>query len=145
MDATIGILLKEKGDRVHYTSPEMIIFECAKQITQLHVGALLVKKDEQILGIVSERDILIKVVAAKKNPNEITVADIMTTNLITISPATTVKEAMHIITEKHIRHLPVFEANKLVGIISIGDLMRWIMFWQEHQISSLTNYIHGEK
>lgn len=145
METPLTTLLNDKGRVVQSISPTNTVYECATKLTQLKIGALLVMDGDKIEGIVSERDILHKVVVHGNDPKKITVKDIMTTEMITVSPTTTVREAMHIVTDKRIRHLPVIENGKLIGLISIGDLTRWAMLWQEQQIASLTNYIQGEK
>jgi CBS domain-containing protein len=119
------------------------VFECAVKLTQLKIGALVVLQEDKLIGIVSERDILRRVVSKGDDANQTLVEQIMTKALVTVAPSTTVREAMHIVTEKRIRHLPVLENEKLVGLISIGDLTRWAMILQEQQIASLTNYIQG--
>lgn len=144
MDTPLSILLKDKGYKIESITPEISVYDCAVKLTQLKVGALLVMENGNLAGIVSERDILRKIVALGEDAKKVIVKDIMSTELITVAPSTTVGEAMRIVTDKRIRHLPVLEKGKLVGIISIGDLTRWAMLLQEQQISSLTNYIQGE-
>lgn len=147
METPVRVLLDDKGRTTQSISPKSSVYECAVKMTQLKIGALLVIENDKLEGIVSERDILRKVVTVGDDPQKKLVADIMTiTNeLVTILPSTTVREAMEIVTEKRIRHLPVLENGKLVGLISIGDLTRWAMLLQEQQISTLTSYIHGER
>lgn len=143
METPLSTLLNDKGYTVQDISANTTVFECALKLTQLKIGALVVLQDNNLIGIVSERDILRRVVANGDDPKKILVEQIMTKTLTTVSPSTSVREAMHIVTEKRIRHLPVLENQKLVGLISIGDLTRWAMILQEQQIASLTNYIQG--
>ncbi|MBX3709113.1 MAG: CBS domain-containing protein [Gammaproteobacteria bacterium] len=145
METPLNVLLKDKGYAVESISPDVSVYDCAVKLSQLKCGALLVIKDGELAGIVSERDILRKIVARGEDPKKIHVDSIMTDKLVTVLPSTTVREAMRLITEKRVRHLPVLENGKLIGIISIGDLTRWAMLLQEQQISSLTNYIQGER
>lgn len=145
METPLKVLLNDKGRAVQSVSPKSSVFDCADLMNKHKIGALLVMQDGKLEGIVSERDILRKVITSGTDPKSILVETIMTTNLITVLPTTTVQEAMRLVTDKRIRHLPVIEDAKLVGIISIGDLTRWAMLWQEQQISSLTNYIQGER
>jgi CBS domain-containing protein len=147
METPLSVLLNDKGRATQSISPKDSVYDCALKMNQLKIGALLVMENEQLAGIVSERDILRKVVTSGQDPKNILVDTIMTkvNELVTVLPTTTVREAMHIVTEKRIRHLPVLENGKLVGLISIGDLTRWAMLLQEQQISSLTNYIQGER
>lgn len=145
MDTPLTVLLKDKGYAIQSITPGMTVYDCALKLTQLKVGALLViDSSNKLVGIISERDILRKIVASGQDPKSVIVDTIMTTNLTTVLPTTSVREAMKIVTEKRIRHLPVLDNGKLVGIISIGDLTRWAMLLQEQQISSLTSYIQGE-
>ncbi len=147
METPLSVLLNDKGRTIQNISPKESVYDCALKMNQLKIGALLVMENEQLVGIVSERDILRKVVTSGQDLKKVLVETIMTkeNKLVTVLPTTTVREAMHIVTEKRIRHLPVLENGKLVGLISIGDLTRWAMLLQEQQISSLTNYIQGER
>lgn len=144
MEAPISAILDDKGRTVHHILPTATVHECANQLKELSIGALVVLSQDQIVGIISERDILRRVVANGDDPKRMLVEAIMTTSIETILPSTTVREAMRIVTDKRIRHLPVLDNGKLVGLISIGDLTRWAMLWQEQQIASLTNYIQGD-
>ncbi|HRE31864.1 MAG TPA: CBS domain-containing protein, partial [Candidatus Berkiella sp.] len=96
-----------------------------------------------VQGIISERDLINKLISKKLEPTQVKVSEVMTHNVLTVSSDTTVQKAMEIITEKRFRHLPVVDNGKLVGIISIGDITRWIMLQQQQEISALTGYIHG--
>lgn len=145
METPLSVLLKDKGHQIQSINPDATVFECATKLDQLRIGALLVLNDEHLAGIISERDILRKIVATGKDPKQIRVREIMTQKVITVSPSTQVHEAMRLMTENRVRHLPVMDNGKLIGLISIGDLTRWAMLIQEKQISSLTNYIQGER
>lgn len=143
MDTPLSVLLKEKGSDIKSISPGQTIFECATIMTECKVGALMVMDNGKLAGIISERDILRKLVVHADDPKKILVEKLMTRDVLTVTDKTTVREAMHIVTEKRIRHLPVLQDGKLIGLISIGDLTKWALQLQEQQISSLTNYIHG--
>lgn len=143
METPLSTLLNEKGHTVQSISAAHSALEAAQKMTELKIGALVVLENDKLIGIISERDILRKVLAKGLDPQKTSIQSIMTTDLITVTPSTTVREAMHIVTNKRIRHLPVVEEGKLVGLISIGDLTRSAMEWQEQQIASLTNYIQG--
>lgn len=145
METPLSVLLKNKGYAIQSILPEMSVYECSLKLTKLKIGALLVLDNSKLVGIISERDILNNVVAKNVDPNKILVEAIMTKEIVTVLATTTVREAMHIVTEKRIRHLPVFDNGNLIGVISIGDLTKWAMLMQEQQIESLTNYIQGEK
>lgn len=145
METPLSVLLKDKGHTIQSIAPNISVYECSLKLNEYKVGALLVIDNGKLIGIISERDILRKVVATGDDPKKVLINSIMTRDLVTVLPSTTVQEAMHIVTEKRIRHLPVLENGKLIGVISIGDLTRWAMLLQEQQISSLTNYIQGER
>lgn len=146
MNTNLSMLLNDKKCHIEHISPQNTVHECALKLNQLRIGALLVLENDQLKGIVTERDILWKLVARGDDSKKIRVADIMTTDLITVKTTTTVAEAMRIITDKRFRHLPVLnEEKKLIGIISIGDLTRWAMLSLEAEITALRKYIQGER
>lgn len=144
MQTPLSILLKDKGYHVHSISPGATGYECAEKLNEFGVGALLVIEKEKLLGIVSERDFIRKLLAHHQDPSSILVRDFMTKDVVTVLPTTTVQEAIRLVTERRLRHLPVIENEKLIGIISIGDLTRWVMLAQEQEIEALTGYIHGQ-
>jgi CBS domain-containing protein len=145
METPLSVLLKDKGYAIESITPDLSAYECALKLADRKVGSLLVIENGKLIGIVSERDILKKIVALHQNSKEVFVSAIMVKEVVTVKPTTTVQEAMRIVTEKRIRHLPVVDEGRLVGVISIGDLTRWVMLTQEKEISSLTRYIQGEK
>lgn len=144
MQSRISDILQDKGFLVYTISPNTTVFDCAKKMNQHGVGALLVMENDQLIGIVSERDIIRKLIIFHQDIGDAKVADIMSKDLTTVAPTMTVTAAMRLVTEKRFRHLPVVEDGKLIGLISIGDLTRWAMLAQEQEIDSLTKYIHGE-
>ena len=143
METFLSVLLSDKGHQVRKVEPHTTVFECSQRMKEHHIGALLVMEGQSLLGIISERDILYKIVTLGHNPKEVPVSAIMTRDLITVLPDTTVGRAMQLVTEKRIRHLPVVLNGELIGIISIGDLTRWAMLQQQEEISSLTRYVSG--
>lgn len=145
MHTPLSRLLNDKGHTIHSVSPDTTTYDCAVKMVKLGIGALLVMDNQNLVGIISERDIVRRLVGCACDPASVLVADCMTKNLVTVPPSTTVGEAMRIITERRFRHLPVVENGQLQGMISIGDLTRWVMLSQEHEISVLTGYIQGEK
>lgn len=144
METRLSILLKDKGNNVYSIAKHAPVYDCAKMMAEFGVGALVIMENDELIGIVSERDIIRKLVSTSKDIGKAKVADIMSDNLVTVPPTMSVTDAMKLVTEKRFRHLPVVENGKLMGIISIGDLTRWAMLAQEKEIESLTNYIHGE-
>ncbi len=143
MKTPLSLLLADKESKIHAISSQKTVFDAAMKMNHLGIGALLVIDDEQLVGIVSERDIIRKLIGQKHDLAVVHVADIMTKKLVTVPPTTTVQEAMRIITDRRFRHLPVIDNGKLIGLISIGDLTRWVMLAQEREIDALTGYIHG--
>ena len=140
---SIRQLLEKKGGDVWSTSPEASVYDALLLLAEKNVGALLVLQDGEPVGIVSERDYARKVVLHGKVSMETPVMEIMTEDVISVGPQITVKEALALMTEKHIRHLPVIEGTKIVGLISIGDLVKSIIAEQEFLINQLEKYISG--
>jgi CBS domain-containing protein len=143
MRTPLSVLLSDKGNVIYNISPSATCYECALEMNKKGIGALLVMESERLQGIISERDLINKVLSKKLDPQKVAVSDIMTANVSTVPPSMTVQEAMKLVTEKRFRHLPVVENEKLIGVISIGDLTRWVMIQQEHEIAALTGYIQG--
>jgi CBS domain-containing protein len=140
---TVGTLLRGKSPEVWHTSASDTVFQSIEMMAAKKVGALLVMEHGELLGIISERDYARKVILQGRSSKETPVAEIMSTPVTFVSPQNTVGECMSIITKKRIRHLPVVENNKVVGIISIGDLVNWIITEQENTIRHLEAYISG--
>jgi CBS domain-containing protein len=144
MESRLSAILQDKGKTVYTISPDLTVYECAKKMNELGVGALLVMVDDKLAGIISERDIIRKLIGLKREVGVTKVSEIMSREIITVPPSMTVTEAMKLVTEKRFRHLPVMEEGKLIGIISIGDLTRCAMLAQQNEISNLTKYIAGD-
>ncbi len=136
-------LLNEKGRDVWSLTPDATVYEAIDQMAQKGVGALLVMEGERLLGIVSERDYARKVILKGKSSRETQVREIMSHPVICARPGLTVEETMAIMTEKRVRHLPVVVEERVVGMISIGDVVRGIIDDKEFEIHQLTNYISG--
>ncbi|MFI4937074.1 MAG: CBS domain-containing protein [Candidatus Berkiellales bacterium] len=143
MQTPLSALLKDKGYRIYSISAQATCQECATKLNLYGIGAMLVMDNDKLEGIISERDFVRKLMTSQKEISTVKVAEIMTKELITVPPTATVQEAMRIVTQKRIRHLPVIDHGKLLGLISIGDLTRWVMLEQEQEIAALTGYIHG--
>ncbi|MGC8887977.1 MAG: CBS domain-containing protein [Verrucomicrobiia bacterium] len=135
--------LKKAPDIIWTISPEATVFEAIKMLSDKNIGALLVMEGEKLVGILSERDYTRKVALLGRSSKETRVRDIISTNLITVTPQHTVEECMRLMTEHKVRHLPVVENQKVVGIVSIGDLVNWIIKAQNHIIQQMENYIQG--
>jgi len=142
-NATINEILSQKGTNVWAISPDATVFEAVQMMTDKNVGALLVTEHGKLVGIISERDYTRKVVVKGKSSKTTPVKDILSSQVIHVTPAHTVEECMRLMTDHHFRHLPVLDGDKIAGIISIGDLVNWIISAQHTTISQLQTYITG--
>jgi CBS domain-containing protein len=140
---TIHQLLEMKGTQVWSISPDQTVYAALRLMADRDVGALLVIQGEALVGILSERDYARKVILQGKASMNTPVSEIMTANVIAITPDRTVEEAMALMTERHIRHLPVVEGERVVGLVSIGDLVKSIIADREFMIEQLERYISG--
>lgn len=141
---SVAQLLKSKDATVFSISPDATVFEGIKALAEKEVGAILVMEGEQLIGIFSERDYARKVILAGKSSKETKVRDIMTRNVLWVSPEQSNEECMALMTAKKIRHLPVLENGKVIGMLSIGDLVKDLISEQEFIIQQLEHYIHGK-
>ena len=140
---TIGTILHHKGASVWTISPQATVFEAIQLLAKKNIGALPVVENDKLVGIFSERDYTRKVALEGKTSHNTKVRDIITTNVATISPSDTVEDAMRIMTEKRVRHLPVMENGRMTGFISIGDLVNWIISVQSATIDQMESYLAG--
>jgi CBS domain-containing protein len=143
LTSTISAILKNKAGEVWSTTPSTSVYEAIEMMAEREVGALPVMEQGQLRGILSERDYARKIILMGRSSKETPVSDIMTANPITVTPQQTVVDCMRIVTDKRIRHLPVVENGKLTGMISIGDLVNWVISEQEQTIRHLEAYISG--
>jgi CBS domain-containing protein len=140
---TVRSMLRHKEAAIFWVAPEATVYDAVAMMADKGVGALLVVERGKLTGIVSERDYARKVILKGKHSHEIQVRDIMTSPVITITPEHTVDDCMRMITAHRIRHLPVTEGEDLVGMISIGDVVKSIISAQAHTIDQLSSYIEG--
>jgi CBS domain-containing protein len=143
VSGTIRAILNQKSGEVFSISPDATAFEAVEIMDAKNVGALLVMEQEGVVGIISERDYTRKVVLRGKRSRETKVAEIMSTNVTVTHPREPVEKCLRLMTDKHIRHLPVLEGDKVVGVISIGDLVKHVISCQSAAIAHLEHYIHG--
>jgi len=138
---TVQDVLKQKGNEVWSVSPEVRVYEAIEQMAEKHVGALLVMSEGKLVGIISERDYARKVILRGKSSKLVQVKEIMMTPVISVGLIHTVQDCMRIMTDQHIRHLPVVDAGQVLGVVSIGDLVKRIISAQEDTIHHLEQYI----
>ncbi len=144
MQKTVGQLLDAKGGSVWSITPTDTVYHALQVLADKNVGALVVVDDDgKLCGIMSERDYARKIILLKRDSRETSVAEIMTANVRTVGRADSVSECMETITEHHIRHLPVVEDDELVGIISVGDIVKAVIAEQAFLIQQLEQYITG--
>lgn len=136
-------LLQNKGSEVWSVEPETKVIEALQLMADKNVGALMVTEGEKLAGIISERDYARKVVLQNKSSTDVPVKEIMTSKVFVVAPNASIEECMALMTNQRVRHLPVLEQDKLVGVISIGDVVKAIISEQEFMIEQLQNYIVG--
>lgn len=139
----VNQLLDSKGKNVWSVEPDTPVFHALELMAEKNCGAVLVRKGERLVGILSERDYARKVMLKGKSSKDIPVKSIMSTKVVCIRPDQSIDDCMALMTDKRIRHLPVLENDKLVGVISIGDVVKAVISEQEFIIHQLENYITG--
>jgi len=141
---SVAQILKQKGSDVWVISPEAKVLEALKLMAEKGVGALMVVEKDRVVGVMSERDYARKVMLKGKSSADTTVRDIMTSQVYAVHPENKAEECMALMTDKHIRHLPVIDKDKLVGVVSIGDIVKSIIVEQKVMIDHLQDYIMGK-
>jgi CBS domain-containing protein len=140
---TIHEILQHKGTAVWSVGPEATVFEAIQMMAEKNVGALLVMDSDKLLGLISERDYTRKVALKGKTSKEMKVREILADDLVTATPAHTIETCLRLMTDHRVRHLPVLEGTKVAGIVSIGDLVNWVISAQGTTIRQLETYISG--
>lgn len=137
----IRAVLKNKGGNVWSVTSDITVFEAISVMSEKEVGALPVVDNQSLVGMLAERDYARKVILQGRSSRDTRVAEIMTTPVITVTPDETVEDAMRIMTERRVRHLPVLSQGDLIGIVSIGDLVNWVISAHREEIDHLKTYI----
>ncbi len=143
ISGTVGAILNQKGHQVYSIAPDATVFEAIQLMGDKNIGALLVTSEEKLVGVVSERDYTRKVALKGKSSRETKVREIISSPVVSTTPCHSVEECMRLMTSNRVRHLPVLEGEKLVGIVSIGDLVNWTISAQDAAIEQLKSYIAG--
>src|SRR5580658_1331066 len=136
-------LLKHKGRLIYSVTPEAPVLEAIRLMAEHGVGALLVMQGEKLIGVISERDYARKVILKGRSSNETPVSQIMSSPVLTVRADQSVNECMRLMTENRVRHLPVIDDERVVGVLSIGDLVRAVLEEQQQTIAQLEQYIHS--
>ena len=140
---TVRQLLEAKGRQIYSVSPDTIIYDALKLMAENRIGALLVLEGQHLAGVFSERDYAREVVLKGKTSRTTPVKDVMSTTVITVTPDHTVEDCMNLMSGKRIRHLPVVEDSVVIGVLSIGDLVKETIAYQEFLIRQLESYIQS--
>ncbi len=143
MNTSIASLLEGKGRALHTMPANVTVSEAVQKMNQHRIGAMLVMDGARLTGIFTERDALTRVIAGNLDPKTTPLSKVMTPNVLTVEPEATVQEVMDIFAEKRCRHLPVLQNGKLIGVISIGDVSRWVANVHRAEAESLRQYIAG--
>jgi CBS domain-containing protein len=144
MQDTLEAVLASKGSTVYSVAPETPVLDAVRTMNRARVGALLVCVANELVGIFTERDVLNRVVDPGRDPTSTKVVEVMTSEVVTVRSNTGIQDAMAVISERRFRHLPVIDDGKLLGVVSSGDLTRWVSRNQEGHIQDLVNYITGK-
>lgn len=139
----VGDILAHKGQRIWSVSPDTTVYDAIKTMSEKEIGSVLVLDGEKLVGIVTERDYARKVALEDKSSRQLRVKDIMTSKVLCVSPERTIEECMALMSGQRARHLPVLDHKKVIGIISIGDLVKAIIHEQQVLIDQLQHYITG--
>ncbi len=140
---TVKELLRQKGSQVWTIAPQATVYEALELMAAKNIGSLVVIEQERVAGMFTERDYARKVVLKGRSSKSTTVGELMTTDVLYVSPDDTIENCMALMTDKHLRHLPVMEVDKLAGVVSIGDIVKVVISEREFTIRELERYITG--
>ena len=142
---TVAQILQRKGHQVWSVAAGATVLDAVRLMAEKNIGAVLVMDGQRVVGIFSERDFVRRVGAQQRDPATTPIREVMTTKVLSISPKATVEDCLAVMTEKRLRHLPVVEADRVVGVVSIGDAVKAALEHREFTIQQLVNYITGER
>lgn len=142
--STVKDILNAKNSKIESIASKSTVYEALEKMSEKDIGALVVIDNKKVVGIISERDYARKIILLGKTSKQTLVKDVMSSDLFSVTPDTSVEDAMVLMTGKHVRHLPVFEKNKIVGVISIGDVLKSIISNKDFLITQLSDYIAGK-
>ena len=142
---TVKDILGAKGSKVYSISPDATVYEALNRMAEKNVGSMLVFEGKDLVGMISERDYSRKTILKGRLSKDTAVREIMTTSVVSVHPDDDIEECMELFTDKRVRHLPVIEKGKVVGIVSIGDVVKSIIDYKEFIIEELENYIKGKR
>jgi CBS domain-containing protein len=139
----LATILKQKGDNVYTVTPHTTVIRAVDEMCRARIGALVVLEERRPVGIFSERDLMTRVVLEQRDPATTLVGEVMSIDVLRVAPSTPPHEAMSMMTEWRVRHLPVLDGDRLVGLVSIGDLVRWSISERDRLIEELERYLAG--
>jgi CBS domain-containing protein len=142
---TVKDILRAKGSKVYSISPDATVYEALNRMAEKNVGSMLVFEGKVLVGMISERDYSRKTILKGRLSKDTAVREIMTTSVVSVHPDDDIEACMELFTDKRVRHLPVIEKGKVVGIVSIGDVVKSIIDYKEFIIEELENYIKGKR
>lgn len=139
----VGMILDQKGHQLWTIAPDATVYEAIALMAEKNIGALPVMEENELVGMISERDYTRKVILRGRASRETRVAEIMTTKIVSVASGDSVEDCMELLTGSRVRHLPVLDGDKLLGIVSIGDLVNWIILAQSTKIDDLQKFVTG--
>jgi CBS domain-containing protein len=140
----IEAILASKEQRLHIIEPDALVIEAVEKMCAARVGALLVMDGKALLGVFSERDLMTRVLLSRRDPAQTMVKHVMTHRTICIGLGVSPRDAMSLMTNRRVRHLPVVRDNRIVGVVSIGDMVRWMLQDREREVEELRGYVAGQ-